>query len=66
MPIHICPGCNQHLDDDSLVWPIPDVAEKVLPGEPMPAGECPDCSTLVSVTDAVPIPGGVDLDENSE
>ena len=72
MPPHICPDCDQCLDDDALVWPIPDIAEKVLPGEAMPAGECPDCGALINTTDILhlknsPIPTiGDELDENFE
>lgn len=42
-----CPGCGVRLDIEALIWPIPDLVEKVLPGEVMPAGECPDCGELV-------------------
>ena len=42
-----CPGCGVRLDTEGLIWPIPDLAERVLPGEVMPAGECPDCGELV-------------------
>ncbi len=42
-----CPDCGQRLAGADLVWPIPSVSEKVLPGEIMPCGECPDCDGLV-------------------
>jgi endogenous inhibitor of DNA gyrase (YacG/DUF329 family) len=42
-----CPECRTKLDTRDLIWPIPDVHEKVLPSEPMPEGECPDCGALV-------------------
>ena len=45
--IYECPGCGAHLDSGSVIWPIPDVEEKVLPGESMPAGECPECGELI-------------------
>jgi len=58
--IHICPTCDQKLDDEAIVWPIPEVCEKVLPGEVMPAGECPDDGTLIPA----PLPEETD-DDNS-
>jgi len=66
MARHICPGCGQHLDDDALVWPVPDVGEKVLPGEMMPAGECPDCGSLVSAADALRDAFSMEVDERDE
>jgi hypothetical protein len=50
--IYICPGCYAHLGEDDLIRPIPNLQERILPGEAMPAGECPDCNELV------PLPGG--------
>lgn len=46
-----CPGCGTPVSADELVWPIPEVCEKVLPGEEMPAGECPYCEELIYVSD---------------
>ena len=45
--IYACPGCGARLDSGSVIWPIPDIEEKVLPGEAMPAGECPECGELI-------------------
>ena len=45
--IYECPGCGAHLDLGSVIYPIPDVEEKILPGEPMPVGECPECGELI-------------------
>ena len=42
-----CGDCEQRWDPGDLVWPIPDVSDRVTPGEVMPAGECPDCGALV-------------------
>ena len=44
---YVCPGCESRVTDDRLVYPVPDVQEKVLPGEPMPYGECPECGSLI-------------------
>ncbi len=35
-------------DHDQLA-PIRDIYQRVEPGEPMPAGECPECGALVHV-----------------
>lgn len=44
----ICPGCGSRFRDrGDLKWPPEDICERVLPGEPMPAGECPDCGALI-------------------
>ena len=32
--------------EDELVNPIPDLAQRALPGEPMPSGECPACGAV--------------------
>ena len=45
--IYECPGCGARLDSGSLVYPVPEVEEKILPGERMPAGECPECGELI-------------------
>ena len=42
-----CPNCRARHNALDLIWPIPDVCEKVLPGEIMPLGECPDCGELI-------------------
>ena len=39
--LHRCENCgNQYLFSE-LTNPIPDLYERVAPGEPMPSGECP-------------------------
>ncbi len=45
-----CGNCGKVWDAEELtrVFPdIPDLAERIAPGEPVPAGECPDCGALV-------------------
>ena len=46
---YICPECEVRLGIDTLIYPVPEVEERVLPGEAMPAGECPECGALVPV-----------------
>lgn len=45
---HICQNCQQLWEESQLVNPIPDLYERVAPGEPMPSGECPvkECGAL--------------------
>ena len=45
-PLTRCDNCGAENPRTRLVWPIPDVHERVGTGEPMPAGECPDCGAL--------------------
>lgn len=45
--IYKCEDCGAEVESGRLIWPITDVSEKVLPGEIMPAGECPECGALV-------------------
>lgn len=41
-----CQNCGAVRDAEELVRPIPDVEERVAPGETMPYGECPDCGAV--------------------
>lgn len=43
-----CQDCEWrgHIDDCK---PIKHLHERVAPGEPMPAGECPECGALASI-----------------
>ena len=41
-----CQDCQKTWSDFELVTPIPDIFERVAPGEPMPSGECPNCGSL--------------------
>jgi len=45
-----CDNCGRISDERDLarVFPdIPDMMERIAPGEPVPFGECPDCGALV-------------------
>lgn len=41
-----CANCQAYYHADELVYPIPDLHERVDPGEPVPEGECPVCGAL--------------------
>jgi hypothetical protein len=41
----ICQNCEQTWELSELNQ-IKDIFQRVAPGEPMPAGECPDCGCL--------------------
>jgi hypothetical protein len=41
-----CQNCGGTYPESGLVTPIPDLEERVAPGESMPAGECPVCGAL--------------------
>jgi DNA-directed RNA polymerase subunit RPC12/RpoP len=43
--VAVCQNCGQVWPEPAL-RPIRDVEQRVAPGEPMPAGECPECGTL--------------------
>lgn len=47
-----CQNCGIRLDEDELN-PVKDISERVAPGEPIPAGECPDCGALCQDTNHV-------------
>lgn len=61
--LYICPDCGAKAESGDLIWPIPDIEEKVLPGEAMPAGECAECGALVP---AEPVEGDVRLNEEDD
>jgi len=44
---YLCP-LGHRIPLDAIVNPILDLTERVLPGEPLPLGECPACEELVS------------------
>lgn len=39
-------GWNGFLGDVIVLGDVPDLAERISPGEEVPAGECPDCGAL--------------------
>jgi hypothetical protein len=43
-----CDGCNATWDVDDLPA-VTDLAQRVAPGEPMPAGECPACGAVCHI-----------------
>lgn len=45
----VCQDCGRvYATEDELIYPFDDVFERVLPGERMPSGECPECGALVN------------------
>jgi len=47
-----CQGCDwtgTEEDMEHVGANIPDLGQRVMPGEPMPAGECPECGALAHV-----------------
>lgn len=48
-----CQNCGHQFWDDQQLDEIQDLTQRVMPGEPMPAGQCPDpdCKALVAVID---------------
>ena len=41
-----CQNCERRFAEDELINPIPDLCQRVAPGEPMPSGECPACGAV--------------------
>ncbi len=41
-----CQNCGKGWREKDLINPIPDLHERVDPGEPMPNGECPGCGAV--------------------
>jgi hypothetical protein len=49
-PYAVCQNCQKAIKEDDIVpMPEKDIHERVGPGEPMPAGECPDCHAVASL-----------------
>jgi len=46
--VYNCQNCSWAGAEEKMknVGNIPDIFERVKPGEPMPAGECPECGAL--------------------
>ena len=48
MKTYFCPNCGAVHERLAVEFPdIPDLLARIAPGEPVPAGECPDCGALV-------------------
>ena len=50
MDRHECQNCKFMGREEELVNPIPDIEQRVGPGEPMPSGECPACGAVCHPT----------------
>ena len=54
----ICGNCQKIMrgeDELQHVFPdIPDLLQRISPGEPVPIGECPDCGALVHAEEEKP------------
>ena len=48
-----CQNCGKKFPVGSLCNPIPDLEQRVTPGESMPVGECPGCGALCHVVKEV-------------
>lgn len=44
--LHRCQNCQELWRTDQLYREIPHLFERVVAGEPMPSGECPNCHAL--------------------
>lgn len=60
-----CQDCRRLIDDE-LVVPIPDLEQRVAPGEPMPSGECPHCGAVCHPTDERPEPTDAEIQAQQE
>lgn len=59
-----CQNCEWTGSRDELCA-IKDIGERVAPGEPMPAGECPDCGALAHEVD-LPLKEGFMVRQNPD
>lgn len=61
--LYRCSNCNFVSFNLEGLPPIKDLLQRVAPGEPMPAGECPTCGALVHIDEdsgpenVDPVPG---------
>ena len=60
MPTVYCQNCDWH-GDDAKCLPVVRVFERVLPGEVMPYGECPECGAVCHDAEAGAKTAGVEL-----
>ncbi len=58
---HECQNCGWRGAEERLE-PIEDIFQRVDPGEPMPAGECPECGALCHEIDEATPPKAVTAD----
>ena len=49
-----CQDCGKPFWDAGALEEIDDLHQRVAPGEPMPAGQCPACGALVAVVPRAP------------
>lgn len=48
-----CDDCRNECDQAELIWPIPDIHERIEPGCVVPAGECRQCGALSYLTEPI-------------
>lgn len=53
-PKFVCENCGARFRNEVPLLPIVDVHQRVGVGEPMPAGECPECRCLVHPIEEAP------------
>lgn len=53
-PLYVCQNCDWRGPEEALVAEIHDLEQRVGVGEPMPAGECPECGALCHEDEAPP------------
>ena len=53
-PVCVCSDCDWSGPEEEAVslYECADLLERIAPGEPVPAGECPECGALVHIDDA--------------
>jgi len=45
--IYVCDNCSSEWTKDDLDV-VDNIEDRVMPGEPMPAGQCPKCGSVLS------------------
>lgn len=51
MSTYACQNCTFTTTDRDQLRTVADISQRVEPGEPMPAGECPECGALCHLED---------------